>query len=498
MSGEAKVLNGLLQRRALEQAFAELGRLSDPAEVQRQAQTIAEYGTAALQHLLTLLDTPDPQLRGGLGQVARQLPPERVIPALRAVVRDRERGDQARLAAVTLLERFLGETVDNSMIGDLGNPDVAARQSLLELIRAMDEEPLSVIEYLEQLGQQPPDVLSMVLDAVPAVCATPEGASPHVATFLRMLAQGEDGRVARRAVDELIKLRTPASVRALISLVPNLPPTMTPAAERGLRKLKFSGIQESANHDPEREPWYAPELAWRALISPIDASGAQFLWFIGAEEDGERAVFFTVLAQDPGGVRDASGSLDAAADQVPPKRREGALHFIVGDGSAAGVTLLEAPFGLACLALREALAQNWTAGEATPLGYRLFSPLIWLAAGASGGGSNLEASDGTGEPEPDLALTEAELVAALDHPAFYGWFADIDELPARPALLASYARRLRSLSRWLAAAGEDVAARLAATLAYHFDESTPQATTILASARLASAGRRRPGSRDQH
>ncbi len=71
-----------------------------------------------------------------------------------------------------------------------------------------------------------------------------------------------------------------------------------------------------------------------------------------------------------------------AADQVPPKRREGAIHFIVGDGAASGLTLLEAPFALACQALREALALNWAAGEATPVGYRLFSPLIWSAGSA--------------------------------------------------------------------------------------------------------------------
>jgi hypothetical protein len=324
MSGEAKVLTGLLQRRALEQAFAELGRLTEPAAVQRQAQTIAGYGSAALQHLLTLLDTPDPQLRGGLGQVARHLPREQVVSALRSVLRDHERSDQARLAAVTVLERFLGEAVDNALIGNLGNPDVAARQSLRELIDAMDEEPLSVLEYLEQLGQQPPEVVDMVLDALPSI-----EPSPHVATLLRMLAQGEDARLAVRAVDELIKLRTPAAARALASLVPNLPPTLAPAAERGLRKLGFSGIQVTADHDLAREPWYAPKLRWRALMSAIDPKGGQFIWFVGSEvapaerSDGVdakhtsgRTVFFTVLTADPGGLLDASGSLEAQATQA--------------------------------------------------------------------------------------------------------------------------------------------------------------------------------------
>lgn len=473
------MLTGLLQRRALEQAFAELSRTTEPSAVQQQAQTIAEYGSAALQHLLTLLDTPDPQLRGGLGQVARYLPPERIIPALRAVARDRERSDQARLAAVTLLERFLDETIDNALIGNLGDPDVAARQSLVELIAAMDEEPLSVLEYLDQLGEQPPEVVEMVLDALPAV-----EPSPHLATLLRMLAQGENAGIARRAIDELIRLRTPAAARALASLVPNLPPSLASATERGLRKLRFSGVQESAEHDPDREPWYAPGLYWRALISPMDASGDQFIWFVGAEagEGGaagtrNHVVFFTVLIQDPYGLRDASGSLDAAANRAPPKRREGALHFIIGDGSIPGVTLLEAPLSMARVALRESVALNWTSGVATPLGYRLFSPLIWLAEEAAAG----DGEDGAADPPPDLELAGPELIAALDHPAFYGWFANANgSLEASQA--ASYARRFRMMSRWLAMAGDDQIARLAGTIAYHFENETPQASLILAAA----------------
>lgn len=495
MSGEAKVLTGLLQRRALEQAFAELGHTADPVEVQQQAQAIAGYGPAALQHLLTLLDTPDPQLRGGLGQVARHLPHEQVVSALRAVARDQGRGDQARLAAVTLLERFLDESIDSSLMGNLGDPEVAARQSLAELVAAMDEETVSVVEYLEQLGQQPPEVVDMLLEALPTV-----DPSPHLATFLRMLAQGEDARVARQAVEVLVKLRTPAAARALSSLIPNLPPTLAPIAERGLRKLRFSGVQEAADLDSEREPWYAPGLGWRALISTVDASGSQFLWFIGSPGIGDdadandgRTVFFTVLLQDPLGVRDASGSLDASADHVPPKRREGAIHYIARDGAAHGLTLVEAPFTLACQVLREALALNWVAGEATPVGYRLFSPLIW---------SSESAGDCSGErlgltPAPDLALTEAELVAGLDHPAFYGWFNTPAGVELKPSRGASYARRCRTMSRWLALAGDEAGARLAATYAHHFEGWTAQASTIVASARLASAGAQGRNLQDQ-
>lgn len=474
MSGDAKVLTGFLERRALEEAFAELAHVTDPAVAQQQAQAIATHGAAALQHLVSLLDTTDPQLRGGLGLVARYLPRDQAVPALRAVARAQDRTDQARLAALTVLERFLGEPVDDALLAGLRNPQAAARQSLSELIAAMDEEPLSVIEYLEQLSAQPPEVASMVLDALPAV-----EASPHLATLLRLLAQGDESAsgLAHRAIEELVKLRTPAALRALASLTPNLPPDLAALAERGARKLRFSGVSDSADHDPQREPWYAPSLHWRLLLSPVDVSAGQFLLFIGQEDTGSRAVIFTVLVQTPGGIRDASGALDANADHVPPRRRTGALHLVVGDGdeAAPAVTLLEAPLDLGFTTLREALVLNWSEGTPAPVGYRLFSPLIWLSHAAAEAKASLT-------PPVDLTLAQAELDAILDHPAFYGWFWEMDGEALAPEATAAYSQRFVAMSRWLAAAGDNKTARTAATVAYHLDEMSSEARSFLAAA----------------
>lgn len=474
MSGDTKVLTGLLERRALEEAFAELARMTDPAEAQQQAQAIAMHGTAALQHLVSLLDAPDPQLRGGLGQVARHLPRELVVPALRAVARAQDRSDQARLAALTVLERFLGEPVDDALLAGLQNPQAAARQSLSELIAAMDEEPLSVIEYLEQFAAQPPEVAGMVLDALPAV-----EASPHLATLLRLLAQGDPGAsgLAHRAIDELVKLRTPAALRALASLTSNLPPELAALAERGARKLRFSGVSDSADHDPQREPWYAPSLRWRLLLSPVDVPAGQFLLFIGQEDAGSRAVIFTVLVQMPGGIRDASGSLDATAEHVPPRRRTGALHLVVGDGdeAAPAVTLLEAPLDLGFTALREALAMNWADETPAPMGYRLFSPLVWLSQEAKEERASLT-------PPVDPGLSQAQLDAILAHPAFYGWFWELESEVLTSEASTAYRQRFVAMSRWLAAAGDTKTARAAATIAHHLDEMSPEARSFLAAA----------------
>jgi hypothetical protein len=491
MSGEAKVLTGLLQRRALEEAFAELSRITDPVVVQQRAEAIAAYGSAALHHLISLLDTPDPQLRGGLGQVARHLSREQVVPALRAVARGHDRSDQARLAAVTLLERFLGEPIDDGLIAGLRNPDAAARQSLVELVAAMDDEPLSVVEYLEQLAQQPAEVVDMVLDALPAVKP-----SPHLATLLRMLAQGEDILVARRALDELARLRSPAALRALASLVPNLPPALSPAAERSLRKLRFSGVSARADHDPQREPWYAPDLRWRALMSPVDLLGSQILWFIGQDETEARTVFFTVLIQDPGGLRDASGALEVEANRVPARRRVGYTHSVVGGEDAPGPTLLEAPTSLACHALRDALALNWEAGAATPVGYRLFSPLIWLVHEPDEPDSTDNGESAV--PPAGEEFDPAEAGALFDHPAFVGWLEVLYLGHVDAASLASFARRLHAMSRWLAVAGDDWAAQVSAGLARRLDAAQVDAAIRNEMISfLATAARRRREPQDK-
>ncbi len=470
------MLTGLLERRALEQAYAELGRTTDPGAQSLRAQEIAAYGLAALPQLLSLLDTHDPQLRGGLGQVARLLPREDVVAALRGTARAAERSDQARIAAATLLERFLGEPVDDILAAGLRDPQAAAEQSVAELGAAMDGEPLAIVEYLDQLAEQPADVMDMILDAAGSA---PPG--PHPATLLRMLAQLPDQRVARRAIDALSRMRTPAACRALASLAPNLPPALASLAERGVRKLRFSGVSDAADLDPKLEPWVAPGLAWRLLMSPVDASGAQSLWFIGQQEERQRVVVFTVLVQDPYGLTDASGALDVSGAAMPPDKPAGMVHLLLGEGQASGLTLLEAPLTMGYRALREALQLNWASGTAVPVSYRLFSPLIWLAA-------DREAAPVVEQAAPvDGEFTQSDLNGLLLHPLFFGWFAVHPAGATAPPPMASLARRYRAMSRWLTVAGDDRAARLASALAFYFETNAPQAISFLAAAGSAGA-----------
>ena len=111
------------------------------------------------------------------------------------MARDRNRSDRTRLSALTILDRYLEEPVDDSLMAGLQDSDSVALRSLNELIAAMTEDETAVIEYLVQLATQPPEVLGIILDAVPRLPP-----HPYLITLLRMIAQGESRpRHARRS-----------------------------------------------------------------------------------------------------------------------------------------------------------------------------------------------------------------------------------------------------------------------------------------------------------
>ena len=187
MSEDPKILTGLMERHALEAAFNELAEINDAEQLNRRAARITRHGDAALPVLLAKLDTDDPQLRGGLGQVAARLDRDAVVPALRNIARSPQHSDHARLSALTILDRYLHEAVEDELLTGLQDPEIIARESLAELGREMARNPYSIIEYLAQLGEQPPDVPYLILQALPAL--QPD---PHMITLLRLLAQEPD------------------------------------------------------------------------------------------------------------------------------------------------------------------------------------------------------------------------------------------------------------------------------------------------------------------
>ena len=269
MSGNSKVLTGLMERRALETAFAALADATSVEEVARHADAIADYGSTALPVLLARLDTDDPALRGGLAQVARRLDRETVVAALREVARSHNRSDRARLSALTILDRYLDEPIDDSLLAGIQDPDAVTARSLNELVTAMEQDEAAILEYLSQLAQQPPEVPGMLLDAIPGMAP-----HPHLVTLLRMFAQGESEPCARAAIEQLGRLRMPEALSALDTLALTLPPAFSTLAERSARKLRMSGVR-GAEPPVDREA-----ASWRALISPVDGAGVQVVWFV--------------------------------------------------------------------------------------------------------------------------------------------------------------------------------------------------------------------------
>ena len=220
MSGNSKVLTGLMERRALETAFAALANATNAEEVARHADAIADHGNAALPLLLARLDTDDPAFRGRLAQVARRLDRESVVAALRDEARSHNRSDRARLSALTILDRYLDEPIDDSLLAGIQDPDAVTARSLNELVMAMGQDEAAILEYLSQLAQQPPEVPGMLLDAIPGMAP-----HPHLVTLLRMFAQGESEQRARAAIEQLGRLRMPEALSALDTLALTLPPS---------------------------------------------------------------------------------------------------------------------------------------------------------------------------------------------------------------------------------------------------------------------------------
>ncbi len=486
VTSEGKVLTGLLERRALEAAFDALAAATTPAEMSKCAQTVADHGSAVLPVLLARLNTEDPKVRGGLGLVVQRLDRELVTTALKAAIRARERSDQARVTALTLLERFLDEPADEGLLGTIQNPTGIARQSLRELSAAMSQSPAAIVEYLTQLTQQPPDAPGLLMQALPGLLP-----DPHLITLLRMFAQGEDVRLAQQAIELLGRTRLPEALLALTSLAVTLPPDRAPAAERGARKLRFSGVQAT----PETAP-----AAWQTLLSPVDGTGAQAIWFICRPTETEHATAISVFTQDPAGIVAAAQTGDLSEADAPPAVPEGEILSVPQPGDRRPLMLLGASFDVGRQIVYRAQQQNWAAGHTLPLSYRFLNTLLWQY------GPVAAEADVQEDVEADLLARHGDLTATLlDHPAFAGWFwhatalydaaeklgprhtrtaraetvADLARRYFGPADAASYRRRLLVMAQWLQLARQPAVAELAQAAAAQLAANPPTETLLV-------------------
>jgi hypothetical protein len=471
-----KIITTLRRRRELEAALRALRTARDDDELDAQARALAQQGAPVLAAILRSLDTADPRLIGALGKVAMYLERSDTVAALRAAARDPRRTDRERMSAILILDRFLGEEVEEGLFQGLRDPNAVARESLQEVMAEARSNRGIWIEYLEQLAEQPDDVPFLVMQTL--LDLDEEGSVEP----LRLLAQDPQEATAREAIRRLGAIRRPEAAAALRSLLPTLAPPLRALAERALRKLQLSGIR--------LDPLPAPGSEWRALVTPVDGAGNQAVWLIGRRPRERYCRFLGLLLDDQHGIRDAVGNDRMRAQQLPPRRPVGSILALSPAGASGRYVLfLETTFAYAQRVVLQSLAHNFASGTPTPLVYRLLNPYLW--------GHEI-APLPAAEPcvaSPSLLPQTPEL---LDHPALEGWFIhvpalyDLGErvLAGRQADVAStlaailnenldatrrarYRRRLEAVREWLLAAQEPRLAELAATAAATLEEGAP-------------------------
>ncbi|MGC8780171.1 MAG: hypothetical protein ACP5UQ_04820, partial [Anaerolineae bacterium] len=286
--------------------------------------------------------------------------------------------------------------------------------------------------------------------------------------------------------------RTAEALLALISLTATLPADRRPMAERGMRKVRMSGVHA--------EPTI-PATAWRALLSPVDGRGAQVIWFIASRPDSDRPTALVIVTADRAGIVAAASAEALPADDIPPTVPEGTLLAVPQPAGRRPLLLAGASFAAGRRAVYRALEQNWRAGQMPPLAYRFLSDQIWQY------GPLDEATLAGPAVAADLERLGGDTAALLDHEAFADWFwpaealyRAVADLPGRFPLtqeargavvrnlaetaftaddVAAYRRRLDAMAKWLYDAHQETEAQLAATAAEQLRAAPPAASPFV-------------------
>ena len=440
-----KIITTFQNRLEMDAAVRSLGETSGDWELRQRAVEIAQrYGDKALPALVAALDTTNPQLRGGLGHLAKRLDKDAAVAALRAAALNRSLSDQARLTAITILERFLEVTPDDAMYAGMAAPEQLALRSLQEVLADAQSDRMVLFEYFRQLGQEPPDVQLTMARAARLL----EGADG--VELLSMFAQEPAQPVAVEALQTLGMIAEPAAAAALQGVIPSLPPELRRQAERALQKLRLRGVAVPAQRAP-------PDDA-RCLASAVSGEGLQMLWFFLPQADNAGGDVLEVLVSQRQGLVAAAGRRAVEAAALPERQPQGTLL----QGSADQPLLLEAGFDYGRRRLLAALPLTWAAEQPTPLSYRLLGPQIWRWAKPE-----------TAGPLPDAPTVGRDDTARLlQHPAMGAWF-----LQSR----AIYARAERVLTGSEAPTHEAFTQMIAETLQEALDSGDLAPVTLRAS-----------------
>lgn len=416
-----KIINTFQARRQLENEIGSFAELLNERQIIEHARQIIRTHSPDLI-ITTLnkhLDHADNQLRGGLGHLATLLPPDEIVPALQEVSANRNRSPQARLNAVSILERYLGEDVSPNVVADISDVNDLAFQSLRD---AIDEGRVNrhiLLEYVAQMRDEDEDVAYLVVDHLARL---PERDQIEL---LRLIAQDDRLPVAQYALRQLEALSPSEAgdrlAYALHTLQATLDTALAEKVKRQLRKLRFSG----AGFEP------APSNNWRALLGPAECTGNQFIWFvyapaIGLQDDPEFGIMLNLLINQYGGVIYTSANEQVAIADLPASCQIGELISIQGNQNQS-LVLLEAPFDYGRWLVQKALASHWEDRAWQPLfgEYTLYNDLLWQFASPQID----DELEQLWQKVPLTAIEESGLELAsqqlLEHPVMSGWQFDV-------------------------------------------------------------------------
>lgn len=267
-----------------------------------------------------------------------------LAPALRAMIRDPEPGDLAKLAAAALLEK-MNEPVDDAALGEsLGSPRALAGRALRAALQAA-ETPAAAIRLVETAAEMPRAGLLALVDDLVRIGA------PRSSRLLGPLSHDRDGEVAVAAVAaaDLLGL---ADCAPLVALAAGHHPDPEARRQAARTLLRLEA----------RYPAVAPG-ATRALVGGAPQSGAGIVMVVcrryPAVDDATSDVL-AVVAGERDGVREyAVAEMLSETEVVDLARR-----FEVG-----GVALQPAEAAVAGAALWAASARTLDAGGTRRLGY---------------------------------------------------------------------------------------------------------------------------------
>lgn len=464
-----KVIHSFADRLALERAVQALGEAPNAYELERRARELAAKGSLALNALLRHLDASTPTLRGGLGLLAQSLDRDLVVPALHRAAADPLRSATARLTAVMILERYLGESIDPSLTPALPDPAQVARQSAEEALALAAGSPLVLAEYVIQLLAEPPEVIYAVIDVLSSL------ESPQRARLLMAIASYAPAAIAERTLPHLNAIRHPAALESLRILRHLAPPGLQPACDRQARKLQLAGVRAEAS------------LPDRCLWSPTSAQGHSQIWIIHREdaaagaEGGDYAGLLALGLHDDLGVTRAETAPHLPLDGLPMPAPRGYVHRLRIPNSAQVVHLAEIDPALGLALVNRVVAAQRAKDLAWPPELIGFGVWLW--------GAEMVASIAPAWPALPAPATDARPDAFVDllrHPAFSAWAWEISDLPSLLAhqregphireggaahraiarrLVADenarlLAQRLEQQAQWLALTGDEATAAL--------------------------------------